>query len=95
MVFGVTYPGFLLNVLLVMEVFISTKNLFYLLLFIPTHLLFYSVCQKDPRSFDLMFLWMQTKAATWIFGNGRYWKGSSYSPQAITIGKRYKKRRSR
>lgn len=90
MIFGVTYSAFLLNVLFVMEIFISTRNLFYLLLLVPTHLVFYSICQTDPRTFDLMFLWLQTKASAFVFGNGRHWKASSYSPQPITIGKRYK-----
>lgn len=95
MIFGVTYSAFLLEVAVIMEVFISTRNLFYLLLLIPTHALFYAICQKDPRTFDLLFLWAQTKASSFIFGTGKKWKGSSYSSQPITIGKRYKKKRGK
>jgi type IV secretion system protein VirB3 len=88
MIFGVTYVAFLLNVICVMEIFITTRNLLYLLIIIPIHVIFFAICQRDPRSFDLALLWLQTKAAGYIFGNGRLWKSSSYSPQAITIGRR-------
>ena len=90
MIFGVTYSAFLLNVILVTQVFITTKNMFYLLIMIPVHVVCYSICQKDPRTFDLFLLFLQTKANSFLFGNGRHWKSSSYSPQPITIGKRYK-----
>jgi type IV secretion system protein VirB3 len=90
MIMGVTYAAFMLNLLIVMEVFITTRNMFYLLIFVPVHLTFYSMCQYDARIFDLCALWLQTKAAAIVFGNWRYWKASSYSPQSITIGKRYK-----
>ena len=79
MILGVTYSAFILNAICVMEVFISTRNLLYLLLFVPIHLVCFTICQTDPRAFDLLFLWTQTKANGLIFGNGRFWKASSYS----------------
>ena len=86
---GVTFSAFMLNVLIVMEFFTFSRNLLWLLLFIPIHLIFYWVCHNDLATFDLLGLWVKTKAANFkglnVFGNKRFWKSSSYSPLFINF----------
>ena len=76
---GVTYPAIMLNMIVSMEAFIWTHNLLWLPIFIPIHGIFYLICLKDPRAFDLLFLWARTKGRTFVLTWG-YWKSSSYSP---------------
>lgn len=90
MFLGATYNAFVLNGMLTMIVFVSTRNIFYLGLGVPIHLFCFAVCQHDACAFDIFFLWLRTKAASLIFGNGRHWAASSYSPSPISIGKRLK-----
>ena len=90
-VMGVTYTAFCLNVGITFFVFFIKKNLFYLPIFIPIQILFYTLSQNDPRIFDLFFIWIRTKGTNILTAAGRYWKASSYSSNVITIGKRHKK----
>lgn len=86
---GVTYSAVIVTMILVMETFIMTKNLLYLLLFFPIHGICYLICLRDIRTFDLLFLWGKTKGAAWL-RNRRFWQASSYSPLALQIeGNRY------
>jgi type IV secretion system protein VirB3 len=91
-VWGVTYPAFLLNAIIVMEAFIMTRNLLWLGLFVPIHGICYLICKHDPQTFDLFRLWGMTKGVSYlgriIFkGNFRFWKSSTYTPLEIQVGK--------
>ncbi len=76
---GVTYPAIMLNLIVSMEAFIWSHNLLWGLIFVPVHGIFYLICLKDPRAFELLFLWAQTKGRTHLLTLG-YWKSSSYGP---------------
>ncbi len=79
---GVAYPAFMLNMIVTTECFIWSRNLLWALVFIPIHGIFYLICLKDARSFELLYLWAQTKGRTVLLTLG-YWKSSSYSPLAL------------
>ncbi len=75
MIWGVTYTGVLLNLMAVSVAFIAFDMLRMLLLFVPIHMNMYLVCWKDPRFFELLKVWVETK------GGARakyYWKASTY-----------------
>lgn len=92
MLFGVTYSAMILNIVLTVEAFIVTKNLVWLLAFLPMHALFYLVCLYEPRFFDLLGLWARTRGAALVSGNLRYWKASSYSPLVLDLPNRQGRR---
>jgi type IV secretion system protein VirB3 len=85
MLFGVTYSAMIINVVLTMEAFIVTKNLLWLVSFIPIHGLFYLVCLYEPRFFDLFQLWGKTHGIALIAGNVRFWKANSHSPLVLDL----------
>ncbi len=85
MVLGVTYSALLVNIVLTMEAFIVTRNLVWLLTFIPLHGLFYLACLYEPRFFDLFQLWGRTRGLALLAGNTRLWKASSHSPLALDL----------
>jgi type IV secretion system protein VirB3 len=85
MAFGVPYAALLVNVVLTMEVFIVTHQLLWLLAFGPVHALFYLLCRYEPRIFDLVVLWAQTRARAYLAGTGRHWHASSHSPLPIDL----------
>ena len=84
---GVTWQAFVLNIMFVMEAFVWTHNLLWLLLFIPIHAICYLVCLPDPRTFELLIQWGPTKGAAYL-RNYHYWKATSYSPLGLDAGKR-------
>lgn len=84
---GVTWPAVVLNIILTIEAFVWTHNLLWLLLFIPVHVVCYLICLRDPRTFELLGLWGQTKGQA-IFHNLRYWHASTYSALDIHTGKK-------
>lgn len=77
MVLGVTYTFFIINVCLTAVVFISSGNLWFLLLCVPLHAAGYLICLKDPRMFDL---WRIKMTKTMRCRNRRFWKANSYAP---------------
>lgn len=79
MTMGVTFAALILNVMITLEMFLVTKNLLWLLIFVPIHGMFWLVCKNEPRFFDLLFLWGRTRGPG-IVGNVRFWKSNSYSP---------------
>lgn len=93
MLFGVTFSAMILNIVLTVEAFIVTKNLVWLLAFVPIHGLFSLVCLYEPRFFDLLGLWARTRGAALLSGNLRYWKASSYSPLVLDLPDRRGRRR--
>lgn len=84
---GVTWPAFLLNVIVSMEAFIWTHNLLWLLTFLPVHAIFYLICLRDPRTFELLALWGQTKGPT-LLGNFTHWGAATYSPLPLWVSKK-------
>lgn len=85
MVWGVTYSAMVLNIILTMETFIVTKNLLWLLAFVPIHGLFTLVCAVEPRFFDLLQLWGRTRLGALVGGTQRFWKANSYSPLTLDL----------
>lgn len=85
MLLGVTYIGLLLNVVITMEVFITTKNLLWLLAFAPIHGLMWILCLYEPRIFELLQLWGRTRGLNLLAGNKRHWHAGSYSPLALEL----------
>jgi type IV secretion system protein VirB3 len=78
---GVPYPALMLNLIASVEALVWTKNLLWVLICVPIHGICYLVCLKDPRSFELLVLWLRTKANGLLATRG-YWSASSYSPLA-------------
>ena len=84
MKWGVTYSALLLNMVFTMEIFVITKNLLTLLLALPIHGLSALLCARDPRVFDLAFLWCRTRLPM-LAGNYLFWRSGSYSPLALDL----------
>jgi type IV secretion system protein VirB3 len=82
---GVTYSALVVNVIVTMQAFIVTKNLVWLLLFVPVHAILALVCRVEPRFFDLLQMWGRTSALAWAAGSARFWRASSYSPLRIDL----------
>ena len=83
---GVTWQAFILNVIVTMEAFIWTRNLLWLLLFIPIHGICYLICLRDPRTFELLICWGPTKGLA-LLQNYFYWKAATFSPLEIHVAK--------
>ena len=81
---GVTYSALLLNGMVTLEAFLGTKNLLWLSIWVPIHLVCYFVCLYDPRFFDLLLLWGRTRGPGWL-SNARFWKANSYSPLRLDL----------
>lgn len=92
MKWGVTYSALLLNMVFTMEVFVVTKNLLTLLLAVPIHGLSALLCARDPRVFDLAFLWCRTRLPM-LAGNYLFWRSGSYSPLALDLPRASGRRR--
>jgi len=58
---GVTYTAIIVNAVIVMELFLLTKNLLVLSIGLPIHGLCMLVCAREPRWFELASLWAQTR----------------------------------
>jgi len=93
MAWGVTYSALLLNFVVTAEMFLVTKNLLWLLVCVPIHGIFWLVCKTEPRFFDLVLLWGQTRGPG-LLGNVRFWKANSYSPLRFDLPDREGRRRS-
>lgn len=63
MVWGVAYPALVINTMVSLEALIWTHKLQWGLIFLPVHGICYGICLHDPRAFELLILWLQTKAA--------------------------------
>jgi len=89
---GVTYSALLLNGIASVEAFLVTKNLLWLGICVPVHLVCYLVCLHDPRFFDLLLLWARTRGPGWL-ANGRFWRANSYSPLRLDLPDYHGRRR--
>jgi type IV secretion system protein VirB3 len=81
---GVTYSALLMNAVVTMEIFLLTRNLLTLLLAGPIHGVCALLCARDPRFFDLAFLWGRTRIPA-LLANARHWRSSSYSPMLLDL----------
>jgi type IV secretion system protein VirB3 len=89
---GVPYPALLACGIAAVESFLITRNLVWLLVYVPLHALCYLMCLREPCIFDLVALWGRTRGPG-LFGNVRYWHANSYSPLCIDLpGKRARRR---
>ena len=82
--FGVTYIAMLMNLVITMETFLLTRNLVTLLVAIPIHGVCALLCARDPRYFDLLYLWSRTR----LLGHAStlwFWRAASYGPLAIDL----------
>lgn len=90
---GVAYPALMMNLMLVMEVFLITRNLLTLFIAIPVHGLCAILCARDARFFDLLILWLSTRLPAYC-GNAWYWRASSYSALTLDLPNRSGRRRA-
>ncbi|HEX4049876.1 MAG TPA: VirB3 family type IV secretion system protein [Steroidobacteraceae bacterium] len=79
---GVTYSALLGNLVFTMEAFLITRNLLTLLICLPIHAACVLLCSRDPRSFDLLALWLRLRLPATL-ANLALWKASSYSPLTL------------
>ena len=77
MKWGVTLEGMIVAGFFSAMGMIATNNPFFLLLYIPLHMVIYGLCLKDPRIFRLMLIWSKTKAKSLGW---RYWGVSTATP---------------
>lgn len=84
---GVPFQALLINGMVTMNVFLWTHNLLWLLLFAPIHGIFYLLCLRDPRAFELWGLWGKAKTRA-ILNNVFYWHVETYSPLELHSGKK-------
>jgi type IV secretion system protein VirB3 len=89
---GVTYSALLFNLVFTLEAFLVTRNLLTLLVALPIHGASVLLCGRDPRCFDLLLLWGRTRLPA-LLANGRWWRGSSYSPLVLDLPRRTGRRR--
>ena len=92
MAFGVTYAALLVNGLVTIEMFLVTRNLLWLFVCLPIHGIFWLLCLSEPRFFDLLMLWGQTRGRT-LGSHGRRWRAASYGALAIDLPRRNGRRR--
>lgn len=76
---GVPSGGVILNFTIATAVFVFYQKLQYWAMFFPVHGIFFLVCMKDPRAFELLALWMCTKLVN-LWRTIWYWGASTYSP---------------
>ena len=77
MVFGVTYSFLVVNVLSTGLMFIWSGNLWMILVGAPIHVVGYVACLRDPRRFDLWYVWLRY---TLPAQNRFFWGANSYRP---------------
>ena len=75
---GVTYPFFVLNAVVTMEVFLVTHSFLALLIAPGIHLAGYVACLREPRRFDL---WLLKVRVCPRVKNARHWGCNSYAPK--------------
>ena len=74
---GVPYAALLMNGLVTLELFLTTRNLLCLLICLPLHGFSWLACLAEPRFFDLLAVWGQTRARGGARG-ARAWRARSY-----------------
>jgi type IV secretion system protein VirB3 len=79
---GVTYSALLCNLVFTLESFLITRNLLTLGVCLPIHAACVLLCNRDPRSFDLLALWLRMRLPASL-ANLTLWRASSYSPLTL------------
>jgi type IV secretion system protein VirB3 len=74
---GVTYSYFVLNAVIVIELFLITHSLGALPIGLAVHFVGYLGCLKEPRFFDL---WIVRVTRCPRVRNAGFWRCNSYSP---------------
>jgi type IV secretion system protein VirB3 len=74
---GVTYSYFVLNAIVVVELFLITHSFWVLPLGLVLHGVGYLGCLREPRFFDL---WLVRVSRCPRVRNARFWRCNSYSP---------------
>ena len=74
---GVPYAALLMNSLVTMELFLTTRNLLCLLICLPLHGFAWLACLAEPRFFELLAVWGQVRARGGSRGS-RAWRARSY-----------------
>jgi type IV secretion system protein VirB3 len=73
---GVTYSYFVLNAIVVVELFLVTRSFWVLPVALVIHAAGYLGCLREPRFFDL---WMIRVSRCPRVPNARFWRCNSYS----------------
>ncbi len=73
---GVTYSYFVLNAVIVIELFLITRSFWVLPLALVIHFVGYLGCLREPRFFDL---WIIRVSRCPRVPNARFWRCNSYS----------------
>lgn len=74
---GVPYSALLVNVLVTLELFLTTRNLLCVLICLPLHGLAWLACLAEPRFFELVAVWGSVRSRRG-FASGRDWRAHSY-----------------
>lgn len=74
---GVTYNFFILNGIIVAELFLLSKSFWVLAIALVVHLAGVLLCLREPRFFDL---WISRVSQCPRIPNYRLWKCNSYRP---------------
>jgi type IV secretion system protein VirB3 len=82
---GVTYSALLLNLVCVFEAFVITRQLFVLALVLPIHGICALLCAREARIFELLVLWVRSRAASNL-GLARVLGASSTGPLGVRVG---------
>jgi type IV secretion system protein VirB3 len=61
MIWGISYEALIVCLMASAVIFLAVGNPFYMLVYIPMHGVCYLVCLRDPRTFRLIVLWLNTK----------------------------------
>jgi len=90
---GVTYAALLVNLMVTMEIFLFTKNLLTLLVAPLLHGVCMLLCARDARFFDLVLLWVRSRAPA-MATSLSYWRAASYGPLPLALPDANGRRRS-
>lgn len=74
---GVPYAALLVNGLVTLELFLTTRNLLCLLICVPLHGLSWLACLAEPRFFEILSVWVQVRVRGG-FRESRAWRARSY-----------------
>ena len=77
MLWGVTYPYFVANLIMTTEAFLLARTFSVIVLFGIVHALGYAACLSEPRRFDLLLTRIARARRT---RNAGLWGGNSYRP---------------
>lgn len=77
MLWGIPWGLFVAEIVLVLMVFLNTKNLLMFLLILPMHAASYVLTIKDVRLVDIIRVRLSKCAGT---RNRGFWGGNSYTP---------------